>query len=54
MPFKIGKNKRSSKKPCSNLSRQPAFALVRIGDSSLQDTLRLAHHRALYSRIDQQ
>jgi type II secretory pathway predicted ATPase ExeA len=34
-----------------NLSRQPAFALVLIGDSYLQDTLRLAHHRALYSRI---
>ena len=34
-----------------NLTRQPAFALVLIGDSYLQDTLRLQHHRALYSRI---
>jgi len=34
-----------------NLTRQPSFALVLIGDSYLQDTLRLAHHRALYSRI---
>jgi type II secretory pathway predicted ATPase ExeA len=34
-----------------NLSRQPSFALVLIGDSYLKDTLRLQHHRALYSRI---
>ena len=34
-----------------NLSRQPTFALVLIGDSYLKDTLRLQHHRALYSRI---
>ncbi len=34
-----------------NLTRQPAFALVLIGDSYLKDTLRLQHHRALYSRI---
>jgi type II secretory pathway predicted ATPase ExeA len=34
-----------------NLTRQPAFALVLMGDAYLQDTLRLAHHRALYSRI---
>jgi type II secretory pathway predicted ATPase ExeA len=34
-----------------NLTRQPAFALVLLGDAYLQDTLRLAHHRALYSRI---
>lgn len=34
-----------------NLSRQPPFALVLLGDAYLQDTLRLQHHRALYSRI---
>ncbi len=34
-----------------NLTRQPAFALVLIGDAYLQDTLRLQHYRALYSRI---
>lgn len=34
-----------------NLPRQPVFALVLIGDSYLQETLRLAHHRPLYSRI---
>lgn len=34
-----------------NLARQPAFALVLLGDLYLQDTLRLQHHRALYSRI---
>ena len=34
-----------------NLTRQPAFALILIGDLYLQDTLRLQHHRALYSRI---
>ena len=34
-----------------NLSRQPPLALVLLGDTYLQDTLRLQHHRALYSRI---
>jgi type II secretory pathway predicted ATPase ExeA len=34
-----------------NLTRQPTFALVLIGDPYLQDTLRLQHYRALYSRI---
>jgi type II secretory pathway predicted ATPase ExeA len=34
-----------------NLPRQPVFALVLIGDLYLQETLRLAHHRSLYSRI---
>jgi MSHA biogenesis protein MshM len=34
-----------------NLARQPTFALVLLGDLYLQDTLRLQHHRALYSRI---
>ena len=34
-----------------NLTRQPAFALVLIGDAYLKDTLRLQHYRALYSRI---
>jgi type II secretory pathway predicted ATPase ExeA len=34
-----------------NLPRQPAFALVLLGDLYLRDTLRLHHHRALYSRI---
>lgn len=34
-----------------NLARQPRFAWVLIGDLYLQDTLRLHHHRALYSRI---
>jgi len=34
-----------------NLPRQPVFALVLIGDPYLQETLRLAHHRSLYSRI---
>lgn len=34
-----------------NLSHPPAFALVLLGDLYLQDTLRLQHHRALYSRI---
>lgn len=34
-----------------NLSCPPAFALVLLGDLYLQDTLRLQHHRALYSRI---
>jgi type II secretory pathway predicted ATPase ExeA len=34
-----------------NLSCPPTFALVLLGDLYLQDTLRLQHHRALYSRI---
>lgn len=34
-----------------NLPRQPAFALVLIGDLYLQETLRLQHYKALYSRI---
>lgn len=34
-----------------NLPRQPVFALVLVGDLYLQDTLRMAHHRSLYSRI---
>lgn len=34
-----------------NLSCPPAFALILLGDLYLQDTLRLQHHRALYSRI---
>ena len=34
-----------------NLSCPPVFALVLLGDLYLQDTLRLQHHRALYSRI---
>jgi MSHA biogenesis protein MshM len=34
-----------------NLTRQPPLALVLIGDPYLRDTLRLQHHRALYSRI---
>jgi len=34
-----------------NLPRQPVFALVLIGDLYLQEILRLAHHRSLYSRI---
>ena len=34
-----------------NLPRQPVFALVLLGDPYLQETLRLAHHRSLYSRI---
>jgi general secretion pathway protein A len=34
-----------------NLVRQPLFALVLLGDLYLQDTLRLQHHKALYSRI---
>jgi len=37
-----------------NLPRQPVFALVLIGDLYLQETLRLAHHRSLYSRIGAQ
>lgn len=34
-----------------NLSRQPVFALILLGDPYLPDTLRLQHHKALYSRI---
>jgi hypothetical protein len=34
-----------------NLPRQPVFALVLIGDLYLQETLRLQHDKALYSRI---
>jgi len=34
-----------------NLTRQPLFALILMGDLYLQETLRLQHHRALYSRI---
>ena len=34
-----------------NLARQPIFALVLMGDLYLQDTLRLQHHKALYSHI---
>jgi MSHA biogenesis protein MshM len=34
-----------------NLARQPAFALVLVGDLYLHDTLRLHQHKALYSRI---
>jgi type II secretory pathway predicted ATPase ExeA len=34
-----------------NLPRQPLFALVLACDLYLRDTLRLAHYRALYSRI---
>ena len=34
-----------------NLPRAPVFALVLLGDLYLQDTLRLQHHKALYSRI---
>lgn len=34
-----------------NLPRQPIFALILLGDLYLQETLRLHHHKALYSRI---
>lgn len=34
-----------------NLPRQPVFALILVGDLYLQDTLRMAHYRSLYSRI---
>jgi type II secretory pathway predicted ATPase ExeA len=34
-----------------NLAEPPAFALLLIGDEYLLSTLRLRHHRALYSRI---
>lgn len=34
-----------------NLAEPPAFALVMVGDEYLLSSLRLRHHRALYSRI---
>lgn len=34
-----------------NLPRQPVFALILLGDLYLQETLRLQHHKAIYSRI---
>jgi general secretion pathway protein A len=34
-----------------NLSEQPVFALILVGDPYLLSTLRLRSHRALYSRI---
>lgn len=34
-----------------NLCRQPAFALVLIGDDYFLNTLKMRHHRALFSRI---
>lgn len=34
-----------------NLPKQPTFALVLLGDEYFLNTLRLRHHRALYSRI---
>ena len=34
-----------------NLPQRPAFALVLVGDDYLLGTLRLRHHRALFSRI---
>jgi len=34
-----------------NLPERPAFALVLVADDYLLGTLRLRHHRALYSRI---
>jgi general secretion pathway protein A len=34
-----------------NLPEQPAFALVLLGDEYLLASLRLRHHRALYSRL---
>lgn len=34
-----------------NLPERPAFALVLVGDDYLLGTLRLRHHRALFSRI---
>ena len=34
-----------------NLPDQPVFSLILIGDDYLLGTLRLRHHRALYSRI---
>ena len=37
-----------------NLAPQPTFAVVLVGDTYLQDTLRLQQHKALYSRISAQ
>lgn len=34
-----------------NLPQAPAFALILIGDEYLLSTLKLRHHRALYSRL---
>lgn len=34
-----------------NLAERPAFALILVADEYLLNTLRLRHHRALYSRI---
>lgn len=34
-----------------NLPERPLFALILIGDDYLLDSLRLRHHRALYSRL---
>lgn len=34
-----------------NLPEQPAFALILIGDEYLLSSLKLRHHRALYSRL---
>ena len=34
-----------------NLPTEPTFALILIGDDYLLDSLRLRHHRALYSRL---
>jgi type II secretory pathway predicted ATPase ExeA len=34
-----------------NLTRSPCFAWILVGDLYLQETLRLQHHRALYSRL---
>ncbi len=34
-----------------NLPAQPAFALILVGDQYLLNTLKLRHHRALYSRL---
>lgn len=34
-----------------NLPEAPAFALVLIGDEYLLSSLKLRHHRALYSRL---
>jgi type II secretory pathway predicted ATPase ExeA len=37
-----------------NLAPVPTFAVVLVGDTYLQDTLRLQQHKALYSRISAQ
>lgn len=34
-----------------NLPERPAFGLVLVGDDYLLDTLKVRHHRALYSRV---